>query len=180
MNKLNFERALHTVLQTGKASNLEYSQFISDREHWFNARLVPISNSQVIFTARDVTQCRETENRLMRQMQKLSALRSIDLAIASGLDLNLLLSMLLDQVTSLMHVDAVSILLLNSKTNMLEFTAGKGFYSNSLQHTHLKLGEGCAGRVAVERKMLNIPDLTQNGMEFSRSPHFIQEHFISY
>ena len=178
--KEKFERALHTVLQTGKASNLEYSQFVSDREHWFNARLVPISNSQIIFTARDVTQCRETENRLMRQMQRLSALRSIDLAIASGLDLNLLLSMLLDQVTSLMHVDAVSILLLNSKTNMLEFTAGKGFYSNSLQHTHLKLGEGCAGRVAMDRKMLNIPDLSQNPADFNRSPQFHNEHFIAY
>jgi len=178
--KEKFERALHTALQTGKASNLEYSQFVSDREHWFNARLVPISDSQIIFTARDVTQCRETENRLMRQMQRLSALRSIDLAIASGLDLNLLLSMLLDQVTSLMHVDAVSILLLNSKTNMLEFTAGKGFYSNSLQHTHLKLGEGSAGRVAMDRKMLNIPDLSQNPADFNRSPQFRNEHFIAY
>ena len=91
--KEKFERVLHSVQQTGNARNLEYSQVISDREHWFDARLVPTSNSQIMFTARDVTQCRETENRLMRQMQRLSALRSIDLAIASGLDLNLLLSM---------------------------------------------------------------------------------------
>ncbi|HXQ38893.1 MAG TPA: HD domain-containing phosphohydrolase, partial [Anaerolineales bacterium] len=44
----------------------------------------------------------------------------------------------------------------------------------------LKLGEGYAGRVAVERKMLNISDLTRDGTEFNRSPHFIEEHFISY
>lgn len=178
--KEKFERVLHSVQQTGQARKLEYSQFISNREYWFDSCLVPTSNSQIIFTARDVTQCRETENRLMRQMQRLSALRSIDLAIASGLDLNLLLSMLLDQVTSLMNVDAVSILLLNSKTNMLEFAAGKGFYSNSLQHTHLKLGEGCAGRVAMERKMRNIPDLSQDPADFNRSPHFHNEHFIAY
>ncbi|HMD82406.1 MAG TPA: GAF domain-containing protein, partial [Anaerolineales bacterium] len=178
--KEKFERLLRTVQQTGDVNTLQYSLPVSNRTRWFDARLVPISRSQLMFVTRDITECREMENRSMRQMQQFSALRSIDLAIASGLDLNLLLSMLLDQVTALLRIDAVSILLLNAKTNMLEFTAGRGFYSNSLQHTHLKLGEGCAGRVAVERKMLNIPDLTQNGMEFSRSPHFTQEHFITY
>ena len=174
------ERSLYIVQQTGDVNTFQYSIPVSDQIRWFDARLVPISKSQLLFVARDITECREIENRSVRQMQQFSALRSIDLAIASGLDLNLLLSMLLDQVTALLRIDAVSILLLNSKTNMLEFTAGKGFYSNSLQHTHLKLGEGYAGRVAVDRKMLNIPDLTQNGTEFNRSPHFIQEHFVSY
>ena len=178
--KEKFERLLRIVQQTGDANTLQYSLLISNRTRWFDSRLVPISRSQLMFVTRDITDCREMEDRSVRQMQQFSALRSIDLAIASGLDLNLLLSMLLDQVTALLQIDAVSILLLNAKTNMLEFTAGRGFYSNSLQHTHLKLGEGCAGRVAVERKMLNIPDLTQNGMEFSRSPHFTQEHFITY
>ena len=178
--KEKLERVLYTAQQTGDVNTFQYSLPVSNQTRWFEARLVPISKSQIMFVARDITECREIENRSIRQMQQFSALRSIDLAIASGLDLNLLLSMLLDQVTALLHIDAVSILLLNSKTNMLEFTAGKGFYSNSLQHTHLKLGEGYAGRVAVERKMLNIPDLTQNGAEFNRSPHFMQEHFVSY
>ena len=178
--KEKFDRVLHTAQQTGDVNKFQYSLPVSNQVRWFEARLVPISKTQIMFVARDITECREIENRSIRQMQQFSALRSIDLAIASGLDLNLLLSMLLDQVTALLHIDAVSILLLNSKTNMLEFTAGKGFYSNSLQHTHLKLGEGYAGRVAIERKMLNIPDLGQNRAEFSRSPHFMQEHFVSY
>jgi putative nucleotidyltransferase with HDIG domain len=174
------EHARRTVQQTGNATTLEYALSISNREYWFEARLVPFSQSQVLLTARDITQCRETESRMKRQMQQLSALRSIDLAIASGLDLNLLLSMLVDRVTELMHVDAVTILLLNPKTNLLEFASGKGFHSNILQYTRLKLGEGCAGRVAVERKMLHIPDLRKNMMEFDRSPFFIKEDFIVY
>lgn len=178
--KEKLERVLYTVQQTGNVTTFQYSMPVSNQVRWFEARLVPVSKSQIMFVARDITECREIENRSIRQMQQFSALRSIDLAIASGLDLNLLLSMLLDQVTALLHIDAVSILLLNSKTNMLEFMAGKGFYSNSLQHTHLKLGEGYAGRVAVERKMLNIPDLAQNRAEFNRSPHFMQEQFVSY
>ncbi len=178
--KDKFERALHMVQQTGEADTFEYSLSISGRTHWFDARLLLISVSQILFTARDITKCKETERRLTRQMQQLSALRSIDLAIASGLELNLLLSMLLDQVTVLMEIDAVSILLLSAKTNVLEFSVGKGFNSNSLQYTRLKLGEGCAGRVALERKMLNVPDLTKNEMEFDRSPLFPGERFVSY
>lgn len=175
-----FERALHTVQQTGEVNTLEYLLSVSNRDLWFDARLTPISESQILLTARDITKCKETENRLIQQMQQLSALRSIDLAIASGLELNLLLSILLEQVTTLMRIDAVSILLLNAKTNVLEFSVGKGFHSNSLQHTRLKLGQGCAGRVALERKMLNVPDLTKNEMEFDRSPLFPGERFVSY
>jgi HD-GYP domain-containing protein (c-di-GMP phosphodiesterase class II) len=175
-----FEEALNAVQQTGRVNIFEYKLMLSDREHYFDARLVPISESRVIFTARDVTECKETENRMKRQMHQLSVLRSIDLAIASGLDLNLLLAMLSDQLTELMQIDAVAILLQNPKTNILEFTAGKGFHSTSLQYTHLKLGEGCAGRVALERKMLNVPNLKENRMEFGRSPLFQVEDFIAY
>ncbi|HEX9331332.1 MAG TPA: HD domain-containing phosphohydrolase [Anaerolineales bacterium] len=174
------EDALHTVARTGNVVPLEYVQPTSDRDYWFDARLIPVSNSQVMLIARDITECREIEIKMKRQMQQLSILRSIDLAIASGLDLNLLLSMLLDRVTALMHVDAATILLLNLNTNMLEFAAGKGFRSNTLQYTRLRLGEGYAGRVALERKMVNIPDLRVEGIEFNRSPLFLQESFVTY
>jgi HD-GYP domain-containing protein (c-di-GMP phosphodiesterase class II) len=174
------EHALHTVKQTGNVVPLEYSLPLSNREYWFDARLIPISESQIMLIARDITECRETEIKMKRQMEQLSILRSIDLAIASGLDLNLLLSMLLDRVTTLMHVDAATVLLLNPNTNVLEFAAGRGFRSNSLQYTRLRLGEGCAGRVALERKMITIPDLRMNGVEFGRSPLFLQENFVTY
>lgn len=174
------EYALHTVKQTGNVVPFEYVLPISNREYWFDARLIPVSDSKIMLIARDITECRETKLKMERQVQQMSILRSIDLAIASGLDLNLLLSMLLDRVLTLMHADAATVLLLNSKTNLLEFAAGKGFRSNILQYTRLKLGEGCAGRVALDRKMLNIPDLRKDRVEFDRSPMFLQENFVSY
>jgi PAS domain S-box-containing protein len=175
-----FTTALQKVQQGGHVDTQEYHLSVSGREYWLDARLVPISKSEVVFMARDITAWKQTENRLKHQMRQLSALRSIDLAIASGLDLNLLLTLVLDQVCTLMQIDAACILLLNSKTNMLEFTAGKGFRSNSLQHTRLRMGDGCAGRVAMDRKMLQIPDLRENHMGFDRSPHFQNEGFVVY
>ncbi len=175
-----FEQALSVTRKTGRINTFEYHLLVSGRVHWFDARLVPVSEARTIFTARDITECKETENRMKQKMQQLSVLRSIDLAIASGLDLNLLLAMLLDQLTELMQIDAVAILLHNHQTHLLEFTAGKGFRSTSLQYTHLKLGEGCAGRVALERKLLNVPNLKENQMEFGRSPLFQIEGFAAY
>ncbi|MEP6894022.1 MAG: HD domain-containing phosphohydrolase [Chloroflexota bacterium] len=175
-----FEQALHATRQTGDAQTFEFRQVFSDQEHWFETHLVLVSESRLIFTARDITKCKETENRMKQQVRQLSVLRSIDLAIASGLDLNLLLAMLLEQLNELMQIDAVAILLLNPKTHLLEFTAGKGFHSNTLQYTHLKLGEGCAGRVALERKLLNVPNLKENQLDFGRSPLFTVEDFVAY
>jgi putative nucleotidyltransferase with HDIG domain len=172
--------ALKTVHQAGTPANLEFSLLVQEREYWFDVRLVPLSETRALLTARDVTACHETESRLRRQMNQLSALRSIDLAIASGLDLNLLLSMLLEQIARLLGVDAASVLLLNPRTNLLEFVSGRGFRSNSLRYTRLKLGEGCAGRVALERRLIHVPDLETNRMDFVRSPLFSGEKFISY
>ena len=172
--------ALRTVQQTGNVVPLEYMLPVANRDYWFDARLIPLSDSRIMLIARDITECRETKIKMEQQVQQLSILRSIDLAIASGLDLNLLLSMLLDRVLALMHVDAATVLLLNPKTNLLEFAAGKGFHSNILQYTRLRLGEGCAGQVALKRQMMNISDLRKERMEFDRSPLFVQENFVTY
>ena len=174
------EHALSAAKETGNVISLDYVLPVSNRDYWFEARLIPVSDSKLMLIARDVTECQEIKVKMERQVQQMSILRSIDLAIASGLDLHLLLSMLLDRVLTLMHVDAASVLLFNSKTNLLEFAAGKGFHSNILQYTRLKLGEGCAGRVALDRKMLNIPDLRKDLVEFDRSPMFFKENFVTY
>ncbi len=174
------EAALKSVQHSAATKNLDISLSVQDREYWFDVRLAPLSDDQVLLTARDVTKCYETESKLRRQMKQLSALRSIDLAIASGLDLNLLLSMLLEHVAGLLEADASCVLLLNPRTNLLEFVSGRGFRSNSLRYTRLKMGDGCAGRVALERRLIHVPDLDVNRMDFVRSPLFTGENFVSY
>jgi HD-GYP domain-containing protein (c-di-GMP phosphodiesterase class II) len=174
------EQALRTVERTGNVVSLEYILTVLNREYWFDARLIPTAGSQIILIAHDITKWRDTEIKMNRQMQQLSILRSIDLAIASGLDLNLLLSMLLDRIVALMHADAATVLLLNPKTNLLEFVSGKGFRTNTLQSVRLKLGEEYAGRVALERTLIHIPDIRMDQTEFARSSLFQQEYFITY
>ena len=166
--------------KNGRSASFEFPLIIGAREFWFDGCFVPSSNSNVILSARNITKYKQTEVRMQRQFDRLSALRSIDLAIASGLDLNLLLSILLDRVIETMHVDAAAVLLLDSEINTLKFGAGKGFHTNILQHTYLKPGQGYAGRAVLERRMINIPDLTKTATEFDRSPLFASERFVVY
>jgi HD-GYP domain-containing protein (c-di-GMP phosphodiesterase class II) len=161
-------------------TSFEFPMTMDGCEFWFDARLVGAADSKYILSARDITKHKQTESRMKRQLHRLSALRSIDYAIASGLDLNLLLSILLDRVLETLRVDAAAVLLLDPRLNELKFSAGKGFRTNILQHTRLKTGQGYAGKVALDRRVINISDLTKNRTEFERSPLFPSEKFVAY
>ena len=130
--------------------------------------------------ARDITERKQAEERIERQVQRIKALRNIDLAITASLDLRVTLNVLLDQVTGQLRVDAADVLLLNPHTQTMIYAAGRGFRSVALQHTHLRLGEGHAGRVALERHVVNIPNLAEDPGELRRAPLLTGEGFIAY
>ncbi|MBN2084102.1 MAG: GAF domain-containing protein [Anaerolineales bacterium] len=115
-----------------------------------------------------------------RRLQHITALRAIDMAITSSLDLRVTLNFFLDQVTIRLGIHAASVLLLDPRTQILQFTAGRGFHTQALHHTKLRLGEGVAGRAALERRMIHIPDLTKSSEAFRRAPMLTEEGFVSY
>ncbi len=67
------------------------------------------------------------EETTKRQLEHLSALRTIDNAITSSTDLTFVLNILIEQVKDKLNVDAVSILLYDPITNYLEHAASIGF-----------------------------------------------------
>jgi HD-GYP domain-containing protein (c-di-GMP phosphodiesterase class II) len=109
----------------------------------------------------------------------MAALRAIDLAISSSLDLHLALSVVLSQVTSQLVVDAADVLLFNPQ-NFLEFTTGLGFRTEALMQTRLQLGEGYAGMAALQKKTISVPNIERGKTGFLGSPKFSQEGFRSY
>jgi HD-GYP domain-containing protein (c-di-GMP phosphodiesterase class II) len=115
-----------------------------------------------------------------RQLDQLQALHRIDQAIAASMDLRMTLNVLLEHVTSQLKVDAASVLLLNPHMQTLDYAAGRGFRTEALQRTHLRLGEGYAGRAALDRKLVYIPDLRVRKTDFLRSPVFSAEGFVAY
>jgi len=115
-----------------------------------------------------------------RGLEQARGLQAIDQAISASMDLRFILKVILDQVIELLHVDASDVLLHNMHTQTLEFAAGQGFQTAALQHTHLKLGQGHAGKAAIERRIIHIPYLLEDINGFERAPLLSTERFTAY
>lgn len=170
--------ALEEFKKSHQTVSFEYTLRQGGTQRWFEARLVP-ADKQIVLVVRDATRHKQAEEKFNSQLKRIAALRAIDLAISSSLDLHLALSVVLSQVTAQLAVDAADILLLNQQ-NLLQFTAGVGFRTEALMHTHLQLGEGYAGMAALQQKMMHVADLQHGKTGFLVSPQFGQESFRCY
>jgi PAS domain S-box-containing protein len=138
--------------------------------------------NDLFYTAiiRDISSRKHTEEVIQQQVGRLNALRSIDRAIIASLDLHVTLDVFLTQVVAQQSIDAAAVLLFNQETQILEYVASQGFRSEALKYTKLRLGESNAGRAAIERKIVTIPDLRDNNTGFGKSENFCDEGFVSY
>ena len=82
-----------------------------------------VGNSIVVI--QDVTRYKINEAKIQKQLDQMSALRAIDQAITSSVDLNLTLSILLTQLVKHLQIDAACILLWNSDAERFEYKAGE-------------------------------------------------------
>jgi putative nucleotidyltransferase with HDIG domain len=115
-----------------------------------------------------------------RRLERLQALRTIDVAIASNRDLRSTLDVLLEQIRRQLGVDAALVLLLDESHQRLVFAAGQGFQTQALHATRLRLGDGHAGQAALRRALLPVPDLHRNPGTFAHAPLLEEEGFVSY
>ncbi len=178
-----FAENLLNALEQFKASRetvaFEYTTRQGGTQRWYEVRVVPAADSQAIVVVRDATRHRQAEERFNSQLKRIAALRAIDLAISSSLDLHLALSVVLSQVTAQLVVDAADILLLNQH-GLLEFAAGVGFHTEALTHVRLPIGEGYAGLAALQEKTIHVPNLQRGKTGLLNSPKFNEEGFRCY
>ena len=116
----------------------------------------------------------------VKQLERLAALRSIDLAISSVFDLQITLTILINEVIKQLKVDAASVLLIQPGSGRLEYMAGQGFYTRKIEVTSQRIGEGHASRAVIERQIVEIPDLRNHSGKFLRSQLLAEEDFVSY
>jgi len=114
------------------------------------------------------------------QIERLAALHDIDLVINSSLDLRVTLNILLDQVVEKLEVDAATVLLLNPRSQMLEYTASRGFRTRIIEHYHLRMGEGISGQAAMERHLVQALNLGELDDNLAYTNLMQEEGFASY
>jgi PAS domain S-box-containing protein/putative nucleotidyltransferase with HDIG domain len=145
--------------------------------------LAPYQSSaglRVLALINDITERKRAEAKIQTQLERLSALRTIDLVITSSFDLRVTLEIILQQVIVHLGVDAAAIWLFNETSRQLEFSAGHGFRGNGITHLRLRLGEDYAGRVALERRLLYVPDLSRVEHRLTQAEPIDGEEFVSF
>lgn len=118
----------------------------------------------------------ETDQRL----KQLQSLHAIDLAITSSVDLPLTLSIVLERLNIQLGAVAGTILVYNPRGGMLELSASRGFRQVGLNPVQLRLGEGHAGRAALERRSVMITDLRREPDVAARQKIFNNEGLVFY
>jgi PAS domain S-box-containing protein/putative nucleotidyltransferase with HDIG domain len=130
--------------------------------------------------AHDVTEKRRAENKIKQQLARLTALSDIDGLITTSFDLSLTLGRLIKHVLRQLELDAASILIADPITNTLKYAAGEGFHGTSLKRLMLRVGEGYAGKVAVGRDMIHLPNLGTATPPFNQAYMIESEKFVAY
>jgi PAS domain S-box-containing protein/putative nucleotidyltransferase with HDIG domain len=115
-----------------------------------------------------------------RRLKHLASISEIDRTIVSSFDLRLSLQMVLKHVMEQLEVDAADVLVLNDSIQALEFADGRGFHSKAIERTRLRLGEGQAGQAALERRIIQIPDLATSGAVFAQPELLEKENIAAY
>ncbi|MEP6774144.1 MAG: HD domain-containing phosphohydrolase [Chloroflexota bacterium] len=132
-----------------------------------------------IALVQNVTERKQHQEEIRRQLARLNSLRTIDNSIIFSFDLQNTLHVVLEQVIGQVSVDAASVSLLNSQTGSLEYTAGTGFRSVGVVSALARSGEMVNGRGGIERLRVQRNDLSE-GSGFLHAPLLEGEEFLAY
>ncbi len=126
------------------------------------------------------TEVETLSNDLLAKNRELESLHTIDLAIASSMELNRVLTVILEQALQRLTMDAADVLLLDEDGTTLVLGARVGFHTNALVHTRLGPGQGYAGKALQSGTPIVVRDLSSHTESFGRSPFFSSEGFCFY
>ncbi|RRR66902.1 MAG: PAS domain S-box protein [Candidatus Viridilinea halotolerans] len=163
---LSVDDAIIGVLWVGRQAPLSPAE----------ARLVAAIADLAASAIHRATLTEQTERRLRRLM----ALRTIDHVITGSFDVRLSLNAVLEQVVQQLEVDAAAVLLLNAHSLTLEHAASRGFRTNAILSSHVRLGSGLAGKAALERRLLIEQHVSRADSGFLRGALIMAEGFESY
>ncbi len=107
---------------------------------------------------------------LQAKVATLSSLIEVSIIVNSTLDLDSVLSLVMEKAQAVMEAEASSVMLINEKTGMLEWEVALGEVSAQvMKKIQLRVGEGIAGWVAQTGQPLIVPDVSKEPRFSKRS-----------
>jgi PAS domain S-box-containing protein len=184
-SRQKIEKAVREANEDGTPYDLDLEMTTASGDHkWVRTMALPIMEDEKVVKVQgifqDITRQKQDEEQIQRQLKRLNALRDIDIAISTSFNIHITLDIVLRQVRSQLNVDAVAILLYLPETQTLEYAGNLGFRSNAAQQMELKLGEGHASRVVLERQTIHLSDLNGIRGDSADTSEWTDENFVEY
>ncbi len=172
------------VWQTGLPVRVIH-QHTSDQGGVASAKYIEVSASpirdisgkitRVAEMARDVTESKELEKRILEANRRLRALNAIASTVSQSLSLDVILNSALEKALEVTEAQVGGILLLDNESRTLSYRAHHGLSEQFIQRTAgLALGEGIAGQVAERGETLVVDDVS-NDPRVTRQPVLVEE-----
>jgi PAS domain S-box-containing protein len=132
--------------------------------------------------ARDITEQKQAEAQIQSHLQRLAALRQIDITIMTSFDVHLTLRVVLEQVLGLLQVDAASIWLCVPDSDMLTCVASLGSepYLSNQPQPHYSPHDHLIEEALRRRALLHIADIRQSEYADRWTEPFASEGFAGY
>jgi PAS domain S-box-containing protein len=129
---------------------------------------------------RDITERKQAEEQIQKQLRRLHALRMIDIAISSSFDVHIVLNIVLQYAISQLGVDASAVLLLAPHRQTIEYASSRGVQSHVIQQTQIKLSNEYAGHAVIERATVHVVGPIGTDNELAKALHLANARFVDY
>jgi PAS domain S-box-containing protein/putative nucleotidyltransferase with HDIG domain len=178
------EAHIKAMLESGSARNFESIHKNRDgMEIYFviNCSAIEYQGRKAVLSINhDITQRKQTEAKLQRQLDHIAALREIDRVIASSFDLHYNLTWILEAVVKELGADAADVMILNPVSSRLDFGSEIGFRSRTAEKALVQLGQSHAIRAVLDRQLIQIPDLKGQTIDPLSAKFLAEEGFVCY
>ncbi len=129
---------------------------------------------------KDISRRKEAEEKVLGQLGQLQALSEIDRAILSSFDLQLPMKTLLKHAIDQLQIDAGNVMVFDPIMNTLHSVAGYGFRTQRFEQRQIQLGEGYAGKAALENHLVHIANLAKQVDNPRLAAAAAEEGFVGY
>jgi response regulator RpfG family c-di-GMP phosphodiesterase len=120
------------------------------------------------------------QERVRKQLTRISALHEIDLAISSSTDLHTTLNIFLEHVATQLKVAAADVLLARLNSSTYEFTAGRGFNTHEIENSNIRAGKSLDKKVVLKRGIIYANRLTDEEVSPDFTAMWAAEGFTTY
>ncbi len=117
---------------------------------------------------------------LEQRLERMNALREIDTALVSSLDLSLTLGLVIEQIRTQLGAQSAAILLYYPESLSLRYFVGRGFKTQIVKASSVRLGHPLSGLVGLDRLVMVIPNVSARDISFEYQDFLQAEGLNSY